>query len=48
MAIEKIKRYKLPHTDQITAEEIQASGRTLHSEIHTIINSISHLEELPQ
>jgi len=30
---------KLPGTDQITAELIKAGGRTIHSEIHKLINS---------
>jgi len=34
MAIEKLKRHKLPGTDQIPAELIKAGGRTIHSEVH--------------
>jgi hypothetical protein len=38
--IKKLKKYKLPGTDQIPAELIQAGGNTLRSEIHKLINSI--------
>jgi hypothetical protein len=31
---------KLPGTDQITAEMIKAGGRTIHSKIYKLINSI--------
>jgi len=40
MAIEKLKRHKLPGTDQIPAELFKTKGRTIHSEIHKLINSI--------
>jgi hypothetical protein len=40
MAIEKLKRYKSPGTDEITA----AGGRTIRSEIHKLINSIWNKE----
>jgi hypothetical protein len=36
-AIGKLKRYKSPGSDQITAELIQAGEETLHSEIHRLI-----------
>jgi hypothetical protein len=39
-AIEKLKRYKLPHIDQVQVELIQAGGKTLDSQIHKIINSV--------
>jgi len=39
IAIEKLKRYKPPHTDQIPAE---------CSEIHDLINSVWNKEQLPQ
>jgi hypothetical protein len=39
-AIENLKRYKSPGTDQIPAELIQAGGNTLRSEIHKLINCI--------
>jgi hypothetical protein len=47
IAIAKLKRYKLPGSDQIPAEVIQAGGKTLSSEIHKLINSIWNNEELP-
>jgi hypothetical protein len=40
IAIENLKRYKLPGTDQIPTELMQAGGNTLHSEIHKLINCI--------
>jgi hypothetical protein len=39
-SIAKLKRYKLPGSDQIPAELIQVGGETLQSEIHKLINSI--------
>jgi hypothetical protein len=47
IAIEKLKRYKSPGTDQIPAELIQAEENTLRSEIHKLINFIWNKEELP-
>jgi hypothetical protein len=47
IAIAKLKKYKLPGSDQIPAELIQAGGETLQSEIHKLINSIWSKEELP-
>jgi hypothetical protein len=47
VAIRKFKRYKAPGSDQIPAEMIQAGGKTLHSEIHTLIMLIWNKEELP-
>jgi hypothetical protein len=47
MAITKLKKYKSPGTDQITAELIQGGGETLQSEIHKLINSIWSKEKLP-
>jgi hypothetical protein len=47
-AILNLKRYKLPSTDQIPAELIQAGGEILHSGINTLIYSICYKEELPQ
>jgi hypothetical protein len=41
-AVEKLGRYKLPGTDQILQEVIQAGGNTLCSEIHKLINSVEH------
>jgi hypothetical protein len=37
---EKLKKYKLPGSDGIPAELIQAGGETLQAEIHKLINSI--------
>jgi hypothetical protein len=48
IAIEKLKRYKSPGTDQIPAELIQAGENALHSEIHKLINCIWNKEELPE
>jgi hypothetical protein len=47
MAIEKQKRYKAPDIDQIPAEQIKAGCRTIHPEIHKLINSIWNKEKLP-
>jgi hypothetical protein len=47
MAVEKLKRYKSPGTDQIPAEMIQAGSNTMHFEIHKLINYIWNKEELP-
>jgi hypothetical protein len=38
MAIEKLKRDKLPGNDQLPAELIKAGGRTIRSKIHELIN----------
>ena len=48
MATEILKRHKSPGIDSITAELIKAGGRTFHSEIHKLINSIWNKEELPE
>jgi hypothetical protein len=48
IAIEKLKRHKSPGVDQIPAELIKAGGRTIHSEIRKLINSIWNEEELPE
>jgi len=48
IAIEKLKRYKSPGTDQVPAELIQAGSNILHFEIHKPINSIWIKEALPQ
>jgi len=42
----KLKRHKSPGTDQIPAELIKAGGRTICSEIHTLIISIWNTEKL--
>jgi hypothetical protein len=47
IAIAKLKRYKEPGTDQISAEVIQAGSEILWSEIHELINSVCNKEELP-
>jgi hypothetical protein len=48
IAIGKLKSYKSPGTDQITAELIKAGGETLCSEIHRLICSIWKKEKLLQ
>jgi hypothetical protein len=48
MAIEKLKRNKLPGIDQTPAEMIKAGSRTIRSEIHKLINSIWNKVELPE
>ena len=48
MAIEKLKRHKLPGVDQIPAESIKAGGITICVEIHKLNNSIWNKEELPK
>jgi hypothetical protein len=47
IAIEKLKSYKSPGTDQIQAELIKAGGE-IHSEIHKLVCSKWNKEELPQ
>jgi hypothetical protein len=47
IAIAKLKRYKLPGSDQILAELFQAAGEILSSKIHILINSIWNKEKLP-
>jgi len=48
IAIEKLKRYKIPGIDQILPELIQSGGKTLQSEIHKVIKSMWNKEEFPQ
>jgi hypothetical protein len=48
MAIEKLKRHKSLEIDQIRAELIKAGRRTIRSEVHKLINSISNKEKLPE
>jgi hypothetical protein len=48
IAIEKLRSYKSPGSDQIPAELFQARGNTLRSEIHKLINCIWNKEELPE
>jgi hypothetical protein len=45
MAIENLKRHKSPGTDEIPAELIKPGGRTIHTEIHKLVNSIWSKEE---
>jgi hypothetical protein len=47
-AIEKLKRYKSPGTDQIPAELFQAGGNISHSLTYELINSTWNKKELPQ
>jgi hypothetical protein len=47
IAIAKLKKYKLPSSDQILAELIQAGSKKLLSVIHKLINSAWNKEELP-
>jgi hypothetical protein len=46
IAIVRLKRYKSPGSDQISAELFQAGGEILVSVIHKLINSIWNKEEL--
>ena len=48
MAIEKLKRHKLPGIDQIPAQLIKARSRKIHSEIHKLVNSIWNKGALPE
>jgi hypothetical protein len=48
MAMEKLKTHTSPGIYQITAEMIKAGGRTIHSEIHKLINSVCNKVELPK
>jgi hypothetical protein len=47
VAIGKLKTCKSLGVDQIPAKLIQAGGKTLHLEIHTLIKLIWNKEELP-
>jgi hypothetical protein len=47
IAIEKLKRHKLPGIDQIPVELIKAGSRKFRSEISKFINSIRNKEEWP-
>jgi len=46
MTIEEIKSHKSPGRDQIPSELIKAGGKTIHSDIHKLINSIWNKEKL--
>ena len=37
-----MKRHKSPGIDQIPTELVKAGGRTIRSEIHTLINSLGN------
>jgi hypothetical protein len=47
-AIKKLKRHKSLDIDQIPADLIKAGGKTLHSEIQKLINSVRKEEEMPE
>jgi hypothetical protein len=47
IAIAKLKRLKMPGSDQIPAKLIQAGGEVLCSEIQKLIKCIWNTEELP-
>jgi hypothetical protein len=47
IAIAKLKKYKSPTSDEISAELIHSRGETLHSVIHKLINAVWNKEELP-
>jgi hypothetical protein len=47
VSFEEIKRQKSPYIDHFTAEFIKAGSRTIHAEVHKLINSIWYKEELP-
>ena len=48
LAIEKLESHKSPGSHQIPAELIKAGSRTIHYEIHKLINSIWNKEDLPK
>ena len=48
LAIEKLKRHVSPGTDQIPAQLIKETGRTIRYEIHKRKISIWNKEELPE
>ena len=48
ITVGKMKRHKSPGIDQIPTELIKAGGRTIRSEIHTLIISIRNKEKLPE
>jgi hypothetical protein len=47
IAIAKLKKYKSPGSNEISAELIKAGGETLLPEIHKLISCIWNKEELP-
>jgi hypothetical protein len=48
MVIEKFKSCNSLGFDQSQAELIPGGGRTVHAEIHKLINSVWNEKELPQ
>ena len=48
LGIDKLKSHKTPGIDQIPAELIKASGRTIYLEIHKLIISIWKKEKLSE
>jgi hypothetical protein len=48
IAIVKLKRYKSPSSEEISAELIQAGGEILWSKVHKLINSIWNKEEFQE
>jgi len=48
MAMKNLKRHKSLGINQIPADLIKAGGRTLHSEIRKLINSVRKKEEMPE
>jgi hypothetical protein len=48
MAVEKLKRHRLPGTDHIPLEVIKAAGKTICSEIHKLIKSVCNNYKLPE
>jgi len=48
LPIKELERHKTPGTNHIPAELIKAGGRTIHSELHKLINSIWNKEELTE
>jgi hypothetical protein len=47
IAIVNLEGYRSPGIDQIPEKLIQVGGRTVHSEIHELINAIWKKAELP-
>jgi hypothetical protein len=48
IAVGKLKSYRSPGTDQISAELSKAGCETLYYEIHRLICAVWNKEELPQ
>jgi hypothetical protein len=47
ISIAMSKRYKTPGSNQIPAEQVQAGGEIIRSEIHKLVNFILNNEEFP-